>query len=204
RRATQSLVPGDDVARPGGPEPLTWAEVRQALDEELGRLPEHYRAALVLCYLEGRPRDEAALQLGWSLPALHGRLERGRALLHARLVRRGLTLSAALVAGALAQGRATALPARLALQIIRSATPPRGPPPPSPPRPPLKSIRPAPAGAAVSPHVAALLHGALTIMTRLKKKHVALAFAAFLTIAGYAAYRVCMAESAAQAWTSAL
>src|SRR5262249_15071907 len=83
RRAAQPLAPGDDVARPDGSDSLTWAEVRQALDEELRGLPEHYRAALVLCYLEGRSRDEAALQLGWSLPALRGRLERGRAMLHA-------------------------------------------------------------------------------------------------------------------------
>src|SRR5262245_51558613 len=122
RRAARPLAAGDDVARPpGGPEALTWDEVRAALDEELRRLPEHYRAALVLCYLEGRSRDEAALQLGWSLATLRGRLERGRALLHARLVRRGLTLSAALVAGALAGDRAAgAAPARLVRQILRS------------------------------------------------------------------------------------
>src|SRR5262245_26765118 len=114
RRAARPLTAGDDVARPEGTEALTWNEVREALDEELRRLPEHYRAALVLCYLEGRSRDEAALQLGWSLPTLRGRLERGRALLHARLVRRGLTLSAALVAGALAHDAAAgAVPARL-------------------------------------------------------------------------------------------
>jgi RNA polymerase sigma factor (sigma-70 family) len=185
RRTTQTLAPGDDVARPEPAESLTWAEVRQALDEELGRLPEHYRAALVLCYLEGRSRDEAALQLGWSLPALHGRLERGRALLHARLVRRGLTLSAALLAGAVAQDlAAAAVPARLVLQIVRSA---------------------ASGAAAVSPQVAALVNGALTAMTRFTKKRlVALAFATLLAAGGYAAYQYGTAEPLAQAWTSAL
>jgi RNA polymerase sigma factor (sigma-70 family) len=35
------------------PDELSWREVRQAVHEELDRLPERYRAALVLCYLEG-------------------------------------------------------------------------------------------------------------------------------------------------------
>jgi RNA polymerase sigma factor (sigma-70 family) len=185
RRATQPLAPGDDVARPEGPESLTWAEVRQALDEELGRLPEHYRAALVLCYLEGRSRDEAALQLGWSLPTLRGRLERGRAMLHARLVRRGLALSAGLVAAVAADRAAAAVPARLAIQMIRSAVG-------------------GAAAAAVSPPVAALVKGALTTMIRFKKKRFALALVVLLAVGGYAAYLYCTAEPPAQAWTSAL
>src|SRR3954451_15585984 len=35
-----------------------WADVRPILDEELSRLPDHYRAAIVLCDLEGRSRKE--------------------------------------------------------------------------------------------------------------------------------------------------
>src|SRR5262249_6224890 len=50
------------------PEP-TVVEVRDtdwqsALDEELSRLPEHYRGVIVLCDLEGMTRKEAARQLG--------------------------------------------------------------------------------------------------------------------------------------------
>src|SRR5262249_10373574 len=46
-------------------EEVTWRESVAILDEELSRLPAGYRAALVLCYLEGRTQDEAARQLGW-------------------------------------------------------------------------------------------------------------------------------------------
>ncbi|MBI1918108.1 MAG: hypothetical protein HYS12_25735 [Planctomycetes bacterium] len=34
-------------------------ELFAGLDEELSGLPSHYRAPLVLCYLEARTRDEA-------------------------------------------------------------------------------------------------------------------------------------------------
>jgi RNA polymerase sigma factor (sigma-70 family) len=87
-------------------------ELLAALDEELQRLPETWRAAVVLCLLQGRTQDEAARQLGWPRGTLKGRLERGRALLHRRLARRGLALSAALVVAGVAQ-RAAAAPSLL-------------------------------------------------------------------------------------------
>jgi RNA polymerase sigma factor (sigma-70 family) len=69
---------------------LVWREVRQALDEELQCLPERLRSPLVLCYLSGLTRDEAARQLGWSLGTLKRRLEEGRKVLRIRLERRGI------------------------------------------------------------------------------------------------------------------
>lgn len=69
---------------------LVWHEVRQALDEELQALPDRWRAPLVLCYLSGLTRDEAARQLGWSLGTLKRRLEEARKALRARLERRGI------------------------------------------------------------------------------------------------------------------
>src|SRR5262249_46174127 len=39
---------------------MTWKELKVVLDEELGRLPAHYRAPLLLCYLEGKTQEEAA------------------------------------------------------------------------------------------------------------------------------------------------
>src|SRR5262249_11317397 len=54
---------------------LVWREVCETLDEELQRLPERLRSPLLLCYLSGLTRDEAAKQLGWSLGTLKRRLE---------------------------------------------------------------------------------------------------------------------------------
>jgi RNA polymerase sigma factor (sigma-70 family) len=115
-------VPAVEIAEPPPPD-VCWHEVRTVIDDELQRLPERFRAPLLLCYFEGRTRDEAAQELGWSLGTFRGRLERGRDLLRVRLKRRGVGLSAALMAGLLT-GRATstAVPASFVARIVRAAT----------------------------------------------------------------------------------
>src|SRR5262245_43794279 len=81
------------------PDPLAALSARELLlivDEELQRLPPVNRLPLILCCLEGHSLEETARQLGWTTGSVKGRLERGRQRLHERLLRRGLTLSAAL------------------------------------------------------------------------------------------------------------
>ena len=100
---------------------ITLREAQQVLDAELSRLPERYRAPLVLCCLEGMARDEAARQLGWRLGTLKSRLERGRQLLRLRLTRRGVALPAALSAVLLGESVAPAgVPAVLARSTLRA------------------------------------------------------------------------------------
>jgi RNA polymerase sigma factor (sigma-70 family) len=71
-----------------------WGDLRPVLHEEVNRLPEAYRNAVVLCYLEGRTNEEAAALLRCPIGTVKGRLSRARVLLHSRLTRRGVALSA--------------------------------------------------------------------------------------------------------------
>jgi len=77
---------------------LSWREVAALLHDELNRLPDKYRLPLLLCVVQGLTREEAAEQLGTTIGAVRGQLERGRSLLERRLTRRGVTLSAGLLA----------------------------------------------------------------------------------------------------------
>lgn len=79
---------------------LSWREALGLLHEELDRLPDKYRLPLLLCYLEGKGREEAARALGCSVNAIKWRLERGRMLLRKRLMRRGVATSGVLLAAA--------------------------------------------------------------------------------------------------------
>jgi RNA polymerase sigma factor (sigma-70 family) len=48
------------------PDQAQASELRAILDEELARLPERHRAAVVLCELEGLSRRDASVRLGIS------------------------------------------------------------------------------------------------------------------------------------------
>jgi RNA polymerase sigma factor (sigma-70 family) len=99
-----------------------WRDLRPALDEEVGRLPARYRAAVVLCYLEGKTYEEAAALLGCPKGTLAARLSRARERLRGRLVGRGVVLSAAALGVALAEAPA-AVPAPLRTATLRAALP---------------------------------------------------------------------------------
>jgi RNA polymerase sigma factor (sigma-70 family) len=64
-------------------------------DEELAALPESLRTPLVLRYLVGKENAEVAKELGITVAALEGRLKRAKQRLRMRLIRRGVTLAAA-------------------------------------------------------------------------------------------------------------
>src|SRR6516165_4226994 len=96
-------------------------ELHAALHEELGRLPEKYRAPMVLCYIEGLPHEAVARQLGWPLGTVRTRIARGRDLLGARLTRRGVTPAAVLLALGLLPKTAVAVPPRLVDATVRAA-----------------------------------------------------------------------------------
>jgi RNA polymerase sigma factor (sigma-70 family) len=60
-------------------------EWRQRLDAELELIPEKFRAAFILCHLEGKTCAEVAEHLGCPLGTVQSRLSRARERLRARL-----------------------------------------------------------------------------------------------------------------------
>ena len=102
--------------------PETDLDLAAVIDEELARLPEYYREAIVLCELRGLSRKQAADELGIAEGTLSSRLATAKRKLAALLSARGLapaalvailapaSVSAGLVESAVAAIRGTAGP----------------------------------------------------------------------------------------------
>jgi RNA polymerase sigma factor (sigma-70 family) len=85
----------EPVAEPA-PDSAARDELCGIVDEEIDRLPERFRRAVVLCYLEGLSAAEAAQRLGCPTGTVESRLANARKRLHAALTGRGVSLPAAL------------------------------------------------------------------------------------------------------------
>jgi RNA polymerase sigma factor (sigma-70 family) len=96
-------------------------ELRCLLHEEIDRLPERYRVAVVLCDLEGGTYEEAARHLGCPVGTVKSRLARGRERLRGRLTRRGLAPASVVPPDALADPAHAVVPPALADATLRAA-----------------------------------------------------------------------------------
>jgi HlyD family secretion protein len=117
-RVVEAVDPADNdaMAKDFGP----------VVQEEVRRLPEKFRAVVVLCYWQTLTHEQAAAQLGCPLGTVRSRLARARKLLHRRLTRRGLAPLAGMVATAIEGSSASgltlgAVPPALVKETIRAA-----------------------------------------------------------------------------------
>ena len=134
-----------------------WNDLQPLLDQELSRLSDKYRSAIVLCDLEGKTRKEAARQLGVPEGTVAARLARGRKMLAQRLARHGLAISAGSLAAILAQHTASAsVPSVVVGSTIKAAS--------------LIAAGQAAAAGAISVQAVALMEGVLKTMFLTKFK----------------------------------
>jgi len=121
KEPAQSPNIDDYAARPAA-DAVIWRDLRPVLDEEIDRLPEKYRAPIVLCYLQGHTTGEAAEVLRRPKGTVLSHLSRGREQLRSRLTRRGVALTAAWLATHLsANVSSAALPDALVESTVKSA-----------------------------------------------------------------------------------
>jgi RNA polymerase sigma factor (sigma-70 family) len=123
RREGREVAMSDvEAARPEPDPQALRAEEVAAVHEEVARLPDRYRRAVVLCHFEGLTHAEAARRLGCAPETVSSLLSRARGRLHTRLLRRGLAPGAVLLAGALeSKAASAAVPVALERATIKAA-----------------------------------------------------------------------------------
>lgn len=118
-RRTEKVIPGIDPDTTPSRQPSASgsSEVATAVDDEIRRLPERYRMAVLTYYAAGLTTAEAASRLGWAKGTLLTRLAWARRRLRDRLSKRGVTLSGSFMA-VLASKSSRAAEAILVCRIV--------------------------------------------------------------------------------------
>ena len=133
------------------PDSDAWAQLAPLLDDALAELGETDRTALVLRFFENKTAREIAEALWMGEATAQKRVARALEKLRAIFVKRGVTLTAAVIAGAVAANSVQAAPVGLVVTISATAA----------------------KGAAVTATVTALVKGTMQMMTWMKLKFAA-------------------------------
>ncbi|NOS68903.1 MAG: sigma-70 family RNA polymerase sigma factor [Verrucomicrobia bacterium] len=99
-----------------------WQRIAPLLDDALGRLGERDRNAIVLRFFENKSLGEVGTALGASEDAAKMRVNRALEKLRKIFNKRGVTLTAALIAGAVSANSVQAAPVGLAVTVTAAAT----------------------------------------------------------------------------------
>ena len=102
-------------------DPDAWTQLSPQLDEALNELGETDRAALVLRFFENKSAREIAGALRLKEDAVQKRVTRALDKLRRRLLKRGVTLTATVIAGAVAANSVQAAPVALAKSVTALA-----------------------------------------------------------------------------------
>jgi RNA polymerase sigma factor (sigma-70 family) len=148
------------------------SELLDLLDRELSRLPDKYRAPIILCELMGKTKKQAAEELRCPEGTISSRLARGRDMLRKRLSRHGSALAVVSGAALLEGTTVHAVPISLYCSTLKAAA--------------LVLNGNITAAAGLSPNVAKLLNGVLKsmLLSKLKPAGLVLILATALMGAG--------------------
>jgi RNA polymerase sigma factor (sigma-70 family) len=114
KRAERGAAEMRAAAGNSDPTPGDWEAIRGEIDAEIGRLPRHYREAVLLSCVEGRSEAEVARELGVPAGTVKSRVSRGLEKLRQRFAGRGRVMGAAALAALLAEHGALEMPPALA------------------------------------------------------------------------------------------
>jgi len=123
RRGCQETEAGEPCAHPST-DPTHRAvceDLRSIVDEEVCRLPEKYRAPVILCYMEGKSNEEAAQVLGCPTGTVVTWLARARQRLRVQLARRGAGVTAGTLIAALSVPGSTSAVSAFVQITVRAA-----------------------------------------------------------------------------------
>ena len=144
------------------PEPNVWPQIAPLLDAAMAGLGEKDRNAVVLRFFENKSLGEVGRALGASENAAKMRVNRALEKLRKFFFKRGVTLSGAIIAGAVSANSVHAAPAGLAITVTATAA----------------------KGLAAAASTLTLVKGALKLMAWTKMKTVAVTGAVILLTAG--------------------